>query len=81
MQSQARKKAAVPRTVAEEVKARGAAARNASTGRSASRRGSPGRRRDDDARAYSAAAATTAYTLGTLSWSNSIASSCDVLHG
>uniref|UniRef100_A0A8R7TCC4 Uncharacterized protein n=1 Tax=Triticum urartu TaxID=4572 RepID=A0A8R7TCC4_TRIUA len=55
--SQARKKAAIPRTLVEEVNAKGAAARNASTGSSARRRGRPGRRRDDDARAYSAAAA------------------------
>jgi hypothetical protein len=56
--SQARKKAARPRTMAEEGKARGAATRSGNSGRRAMRRGSPGRRSDDDGHAYSAAAVT-----------------------
>lgn len=71
-QSQARKKPARPRRMAEEEKAKGAEARTGNTGSRATKRGSPGRRRDEDARAYSTKAATARYTMGMLSCRNSM---------
>ena len=71
--SHARKKAATPRVVAEEEKAKGAAARSAATGSSAARQGKPGRRLEDTARAYSAAADTARDTMGMLSRRSSMA--------
>jgi hypothetical protein len=56
----------------EEVMAKGAATRNGKSGSRATRRGKPGRRREEDARAYSAAAAAARDTMGMLSCTNSM---------